>query len=131
MEINGPLVNVGRFPLAATLGLNVPRDPQDERAMWQAVTAFVRRDYDPPRAARLTAFRAAPTRSGQSQRGLQILLRGDDHDRSLRLELRAHDERLIARSPPYLSRDAALRDLALLRAGASDAEVVDSTVDEP
>jgi hypothetical protein len=53
------LVNVGRQPLAAALGLQLPRTLDAERAMWTLVCKMSKLPYD-ERAARLYTFRKRP-----------------------------------------------------------------------
>jgi hypothetical protein len=53
------LVNVGRKPLAASMGLTLPADIADERRMWSAVGDLVRAPYTNEMTA-LDEFRARP-----------------------------------------------------------------------
>ncbi|MFF4146550.1 hypothetical protein ACFY0A_35585 [Streptomyces sp. NPDC001698] len=53
------LVNVGRKPLAESLGLTVPSNLEEERAMWALVTKLSRLPYH-ERAAALDVYRVGP-----------------------------------------------------------------------
>ena len=59
------LVDLGRQPLAAALGLLMPTTIEDERTMWERVSRFSSREYDFERGRLLSEFRAKP--------------QGDDH----------------------------------------------------
>jgi hypothetical protein len=50
------MVNLGRRPLADSLGLQLPDTFEDERAMWSLVASPVARPYH-PRRARLDRYR--------------------------------------------------------------------------
>ncbi len=50
------MVNLGRLPLTAAMGLALPQAIGDERAMWELTVEFVRYPYS-PRAAGLDVFR--------------------------------------------------------------------------
>jgi hypothetical protein len=45
------LVNVGRAPLAHSLGLALPKSLLEERSMWTLVSKFTRIPYDDPAVA--------------------------------------------------------------------------------
>jgi hypothetical protein len=51
------MINLGRQPLAAGLGLELPGPVDDERTMWALVTDLARERYRPELAARLDSFR--------------------------------------------------------------------------
>jgi hypothetical protein len=60
------LVDLGRKPLAESLGLRLPSELNQERKMWRRYSQMVRQPYDADRAAALDEFRsqaigAAPT----------------------------------------------------------------------
>ncbi|MDT0341978.1 hypothetical protein [Streptomyces litchfieldiae] len=52
--------NPGRQPLAASLGLLLPKDLAGERTMWALVTKFSRIPYHERAAAALEPYRADP-----------------------------------------------------------------------
>jgi hypothetical protein len=52
------LVDVGRKPLAISLGLNIPKELTEEREMWRRYSRFVRRSYDEHRPPDLDEFRS-------------------------------------------------------------------------
>lgn len=54
------LVNLGRKPLAESLGLVLPKDLADERTMWQLVVRMSRRAYAPAADAAFAPFREGP-----------------------------------------------------------------------
>ncbi|MGW2489579.1 hypothetical protein ACWCV9_20520 [Streptomyces sp. NPDC001606] len=54
------LVNLGRKPLAEALGLVLPGDLEQERAMWQLVTRMSRRPYAPAAATAFAPYRVRP-----------------------------------------------------------------------
>ena len=53
------MVNLGRKPLADALGLSIPRQLVEERAMWRAVCAYVNSNYSGERALALDPYRIA------------------------------------------------------------------------
>ncbi|MFC9690046.1 hypothetical protein ACFTSF_15990 [Kribbella sp. NPDC056951] len=53
------MVNLGRHPLAAALGLTLPQGIDDERSMWLLVDDFVRTGFHPGLTT-LDAYRTAP-----------------------------------------------------------------------
>jgi hypothetical protein len=53
------MVNLGRLPLATSLGLSLPTKLEDERAMWQLVSELVSTRFRPGLSA-LDAYRATP-----------------------------------------------------------------------
>ncbi|MER6038316.1 hypothetical protein ABT133_31140 [Streptomyces sp. NPDC001835] len=55
------LVNLGRKPLADALGLVLPQQLSEERAMWQLVTRMSRRPYRDAADAAFAPYRAAPS----------------------------------------------------------------------
>ncbi|MGW2553559.1 hypothetical protein [Streptomyces sp. NPDC001635] len=55
------LVNVGRKPLADSLGLELPQDLAKEREMWTLVTRMSRRPYHDSAATAFAPFRTDPT----------------------------------------------------------------------
>jgi hypothetical protein len=58
-----PLVNVGRHPLAASLGLDIPKELAVERTMWSLVSRLPRIPYH-EHAAALDHYRCSPGRTG-------------------------------------------------------------------
>ncbi|MQY35154.1 hypothetical protein SRB17_31260 [Streptomyces sp. RB17] len=54
------LVNLGRKPLAETLGPVLPADLEEERTMRQLVTRMSRRRYAPAARSALAPYRAQP-----------------------------------------------------------------------
>lgn len=54
------LVNLGRRPLADALGLVLPQQLSEERAMWQLVTRMSRRPYRDAADPAFAPYRAAP-----------------------------------------------------------------------
>jgi hypothetical protein len=54
------MVNLGRKPLADALGLVLPQQLSEERAMWQLVTRMSRRPYRDAADAAFAPYRAAP-----------------------------------------------------------------------
>ena len=54
------LVNLGRVPLAAAAGLELPATDAEERAMWSAFGSFVYSPYSADRGRALDPFRAPP-----------------------------------------------------------------------
>ncbi len=54
------LVDLGRQPLAAALGLVMPPTVEEERTMWERVSRFASREYNPERAKMLDEFRVKP-----------------------------------------------------------------------
>lgn len=52
------LVNLGRKPLAESLGLVLPKELADERTMWHLVTRMSRRPYAPAAEAAFAPYRA-------------------------------------------------------------------------
>ena len=64
------LVDVGRKPLAQSLGLNLPKELSQEREMWRRYCRFVRRPYDDHRPPNLDEFRR-----GRSQTANQRFIR--------------------------------------------------------
>lgn len=57
------LVNVGRHPLAASLGLDIPKELAAERTMWSLVSRLPRIPYH-EHAAALDHYRRSPARTG-------------------------------------------------------------------
>lgn len=57
------MVNLGRHPLAAALGLTVPDTVEEERAMWHLASDLVRTGFHPGQAA-LDTYRSAPGEPG-------------------------------------------------------------------
>ncbi|MGI5461091.1 hypothetical protein ACQEWB_49670 [Streptomyces sp. CA-249302] len=57
------LVNVGRHPLAASLGLDIPKEIAAERTMWSLVSRLPRIPYH-EHAAALDHYRRSPARTG-------------------------------------------------------------------
>ncbi|MFF8575533.1 hypothetical protein ACF07F_24630 [Streptomyces sp. NPDC015237] len=57
------MVNLGRHPLAAALGLTVPDRVEEERAMWHLVSDLVRTGFHPGQTA-LDPYRSAPAEPG-------------------------------------------------------------------
>lgn len=57
------LVNVGRHPLAASLGLDIPKELASERMMWSLVSRLPRIPYH-EHAAALDHYRRPPARAG-------------------------------------------------------------------
>jgi hypothetical protein len=57
------LVDVGRKPLAISLGLNIPKELSEEREMWRRYCRFVRRPYDDHRPPNLDEFRSGRPQS--------------------------------------------------------------------
>jgi hypothetical protein len=57
------LVNLGRLPLAQSLGVGIPKELKREREMWQQVTWFVREPFDEKLTPEgLDPFRLEPAR---------------------------------------------------------------------
>ncbi len=54
------LVNLGRQPLATSIGLALPRSLDDERTMWTRFGQLATGPFRPEMAAGLTEFRRAP-----------------------------------------------------------------------
>ena len=54
------IVNIGRGPLAASFGLDLPQKIGEEREMWQALGWFVADSYDPDTASDLDRWRIPP-----------------------------------------------------------------------
>ena len=54
------MVNLGRHPLAAALGLTLPQKLDDERAMWHLASNLVDTGFRPGLSA-LDAYRTAPS----------------------------------------------------------------------
>lgn len=54
------MVNLGRKPLADALGLVLPQQLNQERAMWQLVTRMSRRPYRDAADPAFAPYRAAP-----------------------------------------------------------------------
>lgn len=54
------MVNLGRLPLASSLGLRVPATLAEEREMWTAFHDFVSQQYSDDRARALDPYRAPP-----------------------------------------------------------------------
>jgi hypothetical protein len=63
------LVDVGREPLAAAVGLDIPKELSEEREMWRRYGRFVKRPYDANRPPNLDEFR-----SGESKAANQRLI---------------------------------------------------------
>lgn len=61
------LVDLGRKPLAEAYGLALPATITDERVMWERLSRFASREYDPDRAAQLDEHRDGPPRSEVKQ----------------------------------------------------------------
>jgi hypothetical protein len=78
------LVDLGRRPLAESLGLNLPRELDREREMWSLYSQMVLWPYDADRAAELDEFRLSGTAilSGEEldQRNVLGVDGKEDHD---------------------------------------------------
>jgi hypothetical protein len=59
------LVNLGRVPLAAALGLRMPATIAEERRMWRLLTKFTFDPFDKEHARQLDEFRLQPSESNQ------------------------------------------------------------------
>jgi hypothetical protein len=65
------MVNLGRQPLAASLGLELPKTITQERSMWSLAVEFVRDPYAPELTA-LDEFRAVASEPGETGRPAAI-----------------------------------------------------------
>jgi hypothetical protein len=68
------LVNLGRKPLAAALGLEIPDQLAKERHMWRVVNQFVKSPFDPWIIALLDEYRAKSSATGTGTDALKSLV---------------------------------------------------------
>lgn len=82
------MVNLGRQPLAASMGLELPKAITDERIMWRLAVEFVRNPYTPEMTA-LDQFRAVADAPDEKNQTAAIAAR---HSSPIRIS--AHRKRL-------------------------------------
>lgn len=82
------MVNLGRQPLAASMGLELPKAITDERIMWRLAVEFVRNPYTPEMTA-LDQFRAVTDAPDEKNQTAAIAAR---HSSPIRIS--AHRKRL-------------------------------------
>jgi hypothetical protein len=111
------LVNIGRAPLAANLGLELPARIEDERAMWRSVGWLVSYGFTRARSDELAPYAAA--RDGGKVPRFAI---HENPSGSAQVELRSADGDLLLSSPEYPSAAAAAEAMPEIRKLASGAD---------